>query len=103
MGGTDPPKGWKGGIVGIDYKLGDVELDEFKGWEVSVEVNNYQASRKTPNVIGYITGAIEPDRYVFLSNHRDAWGYGSVDPSSGTAQLMEVARALGNRLKTGWI
>ena len=29
-------------------------------------------------------------RYVMLGNHRDAWGFGAVDPSSGTAQLIEV-------------
>ena len=57
---------------------------------------------KSSNVLGYIKGAIEPDRYVFLSNHRDAWGYGSVDPSSATAQLMEVARSFGSLLKSGW-
>jgi hypothetical protein len=37
-------------------------------------------------VIGHITGAVEPDRYVILGNHRDAWGFGAVDPSTGTAQ-----------------
>ena len=37
-----------------------------------------------------------------LSNHRDAWGYGSVDPSSATAQLMEVVRSLGKLKKEGW-
>jgi hypothetical protein len=31
-------------------------------------------------------------RYVMLGNHRDAWGFGALDPSSGTAQLMEVVR-----------
>ena len=30
-------------------------------------------------------------RYVMLGNHRDAWGFGAVDPSSGTAQLIEVS------------
>ena len=29
-------------------------------------------------------------RYVMLGNHRDAWGFGAVDPSSGTAQMIEV-------------
>ena len=37
-----------------------------------------------------------------LGNHRDAWGYGAVDPSSGTAQLMEVVRSFGQLLKSGW-
>merc|ERR1712032_857486 len=55
------------------------------------------------NVIGVIRGEEEPDRYVLLSNHRDAWGYGAIDPSSGTTALMETARVLGNLHKTtGW-
>jgi hypothetical protein len=31
-------------------------------------------------------------RYVIVGNHRDAWGFGAVDPSSGTAQMTEVIR-----------
>ena len=37
-----------------------------------------------------------------VGNHRDAWGFGAVDPSSGTAQLMEVVRVLGERGRQGW-
>ena len=36
-----------------------------------------------------------------LGNHRDAWVFGGIDPSSGTACLMEIARALGNKYKQG--
>ena len=32
---------------------------------------------------------------VIVGNHRDAWIYGGVDPSSGSAALMELARGLG--------
>ncbi|CAL4199181.1 unnamed protein product, partial [Meganyctiphanes norvegica] len=42
------------------------------------------------------------DRYVLIGNHRDAWGYGSIDPSSGTAALLETARVLGQLKKEGW-
>lgn len=42
------------------------------------------------NVIGVFEGAEEPDRYVILGNHRDAWTFGAVDPNSGTAALIEV-------------
>lgn len=39
-----------------------------------------------------------------IGNHRDAWVYGGLDPSSGTAVLMEVGRILGHMLKDGlWI
>ena len=39
---------------------------------------------------------------MILGNHRDAWGYGASDPSSGTAPLMEMARVLGERVRRGW-
>ena len=41
------------------------------------------------------------DRYVVVGNHRDAWVYGSVDPSSGTAAIMEMSRVFGERVKAG--
>ncbi len=34
------------------------------------------------------------DHLVILGNHRDAWTFGAVDPNSGTATLMEIARIL---------
>ena len=30
-----------------------------------------------------------------MGNHRDAWGFGALDPGSGTAQMMEVAMFFG--------
>lgn len=41
------------------------------------------------------------DRYVIVGNHRDAWVYGSVDPTSGSIVLMEMARIFGQLLKEG--
>ena len=49
-------------------------------------------------VEGRIRGSALPDEWVVLGNHRDAWVFGGVDPSSGTASMMELTRALG-RLK----
>jgi N-acetylated-alpha-linked acidic dipeptidase len=54
------------------------------------------------NVTGILRGSVEPDRLVILGNHRDAWIYGAVDPSSGTAALLETARALGTASKRGF-
>ncbi len=34
------------------------------------------------------------DRYVIIGAHYDSWTYGAMDPNSGTAILMEVAKAL---------
>lgn len=54
------------------------------------------------NVIATLKGSAEPDRWVMVGNHRDAWTYGAVDPSSGTAATLETCRALGEAVKTGW-
>ncbi len=99
MAGDPVPEDWKGQINNITYRLGG---EMTSGRKVKLSTHNYFGTVKSSNVLGYIRGSVEPDRYVFLSNHRDAWGYGSVDPSSGTAQLMEVARTFGNLLSKNW-
>jgi N-acetylated-alpha-linked acidic dipeptidase len=48
-----------------------------------------------------IRGGEFPDEWVILGNHRDAWVFGGVDPSSGTAAMLEVTRSLGALLKQG--
>ena len=52
-------------------------------------------------VEGRIRGTEEPNKYVLLGNHRDAWVFGGVDPSSGTATQLELARVLGTMAKEG--
>ncbi|KAJ0986389.1 hypothetical protein J5N97_004745 [Dioscorea zingiberensis] len=54
------------------------------------------------NVFAVIEGVEEPDRYVLLGNHRDAWTFGAVDPNSGTAALLEIAQRLSKLQKRGW-
>ncbi|AQL00662.1 Peptidase M28 family protein [Zea mays] len=54
------------------------------------------------NVISVIEGGEEPERYVILGNHRDAWTFGAVDPNSGTASLLELAQRLSELQKKGW-
>ena len=98
MGGRQSPEKWHGKLKDVDYNLGPGMASDYEGWEVRLVTNNYFGTKKSSDIIGYIRGGVEPDRYVFLSNHRDAWGYGSVDPSSGTAQLMEVGQMEGNLL-----
>jgi len=41
------------------------------------------------------------DRYVLLGNHRDAWVFGAVDPTSGTAVMAEVSRVYTELMKEG--
>jgi N-acetylated-alpha-linked acidic dipeptidase len=54
------------------------------------------------DVIGKIQGSQDPGASVILGNHRDAWVFGTVDPSSGTASLLEAARGVGVLLRQGW-
>uniref|UniRef100_A0A2R9CN04 Aminopeptidase NAALADL1 n=1 Tax=Pan paniscus TaxID=9597 RepID=A0A2R9CN04_PANPA len=71
------------------------------GCPVNVSVYNRLELRNSSNVLGIIRGAVEPDRYVLYGNHRDSWVHGAVDPSSGTAILLELSRVLGTLLKKG--
>lgn len=41
------------------------------------------------------------DRYVIYGNHRDSWVHGAIDPSSGTAVMLEITRILGQMVKMG--
>ncbi|WFC97062.1 glutamate carboxypeptidase II [Malassezia brasiliensis] len=53
------------------------------------------------NVYAVIPGYIDDERIV-LGNHRDAWTFGGVDPSSGTAVVHEVLSGLGALVRSGW-
>ncbi|XP_046557864.1 putative N-acetylated-alpha-linked acidic dipeptidase [Haliotis rubra] len=98
MGGPEVPLDWRGGI-NITYRLGP-ELKS-PGWKVQINISTTNVIKTVHNVVGTIKGAIEPDRYVLIGNHRDAWVYGATDPGSGTAVMMEVARVMGNMAKAG--
>uniref|UniRef100_A0A8C9D9Y2 Aminopeptidase NAALADL1 n=1 Tax=Panthera leo TaxID=9689 RepID=A0A8C9D9Y2_PANLE len=101
--GTSAPAAWQGAL-GCDYKLGPgfrADGDFPADSQVNVSVHNRLELRNSSNVLGIIRGAVEPDRYVLYGNHRDSWVHGAVDPSSGTAVLLELSRVLGTLLKKG--
>ena len=68
---------------------------------VKITVNIPNTQQDTYNVIGTIYGREEPDRWVLIGNHRDSWGFGAVDASSGTSAILEISRGLGELLKQG--
>ncbi|KAL8183935.1 UNVERIFIED_CONTAM: N-acetylated-alpha-linked acidic dipeptidase-like protein [Gekko kuhli] len=68
---------------------------------VQVNVYNQRRIEKSSNVLGLIRGSVEPDRYVLYGNHRDSWVHGAIDPSSGTAVMLEITRILGKMVKEG--
>ncbi|KAK9699291.1 hypothetical protein RND81_08G165400 [Saponaria officinalis] len=66
---------------------------------------SYQGEEKLAtirDVFAVIKGLEEPDRYVLIGNHRDAWTFGAVDPNSGTAALFDVARRYAHLIASGW-
>jgi N-acetylated-alpha-linked acidic dipeptidase len=94
--GPGRPKGFQGGFP-FAYHVGGTS-------DVRVHLKtdmDYQ-SRTLWDVVARIDGAAEKDRWVVMGNHRDAWVFGAVDPNSGTATMLETARAFGQLLKQGW-
>jgi N-acetylated-alpha-linked acidic dipeptidase len=95
LDGPSVPKNWQGGLP-FAYHTGSEAVKA----HMALEMEN----RVTPiwDVIGKIRGSQEPEKLVVLSNHHDAWVYGAVDPSSGTASMLETARALGQLVREGF-
>jgi len=94
MGGPKAPADWQGGL-GFEYHLGG----ERAKVHLKIEMNN--GTQPYYVVEGRIRGSQLPDEWVVLGNHRDAWVFGAVDPSSGTASMMEMTRALGALARRG--
>lgn len=93
MGGPKAPKSWRGGLP-ITYRLGG---------EGRVHVKVDMDTRVMPYYVveARIRGAKYPEQTVVLGNHHDAWEFGGVDPSSGSASLLELTRSLGSMLRDG--
>jgi N-acetylated-alpha-linked acidic dipeptidase len=94
--GPDVPDGWQGALP-FRYHVGGAGAVKVH----LVSDQDYQR-RIIWDVIGKAQGSEEPDAWVVAGNHRDAWVYGAVDPSSGTAAMLEAVHGLGALLKEGW-
>lgn len=94
MDGPLAPKDWRGAL-GIEYHLGSDRVKAHLKIEMENGVQPYYV------VEGRIRGSELPEEWVVMGNHRDAWVFGGVDPSSGTASMMELTRAFGELKKQG--
>nr|GLL36498.1 probable glutamate carboxypeptidase 2 [Ipomoea trifida] len=97
--GAELPQKWKKNLKnsGIDF--------ERVGPGPTMLNFSYEGEKKMAtihNIFGIIRGSEEPDRFVLLGNHRDAWTYGAVDPNSGTAALLDIARRYARLVSLGW-
>ncbi|HTV60085.1 MAG TPA: M28 family metallopeptidase [Verrucomicrobiae bacterium] len=94
MGGPVAPESWQGGLP-LKYRLGGERVQVHLKVKMDDSIKPYYVTE------GRIRGSEDPDEWVILGNHRDAWVFGAVDPSSGTAALLEMTRDLGQLLKQG--
>ncbi len=95
LDGPAAPPSWQGGLP-LTYRMG--------GSAVRLHLHVDMDTRPMPNYVveARLPGAEHPGDIVLIGNHRDAWEFGGVDPSSGTASLMEVTRALGSLAASGF-
>jgi N-acetylated-alpha-linked acidic dipeptidase len=94
MDGPEAPIEWQGGLP-IKYRLGG-------GVQAHVKVDMNTGTVPYYVVEARLRGSERPDEWIVMGNHRDAWEFGGVDPSSGTASMMELTRALGELKQKGW-
>jgi N-acetylated-alpha-linked acidic dipeptidase len=96
MKGTQAvPSGWQGGLP-FTYRLeGGSQL------KVYLKVEQKRDFVRVYNVVGTLPGTERPDEWVILGCHYDAWTFGSTDPNSGTAMLLDLATALGKMAANG--
>ena len=93
--GPGVPQGWQGALP-FRYHIGPGGVTVHL-----VSQQDYQR-RIIWDVIGKAEGSEHPADWVIVGNHRDAWVYGAVDPSSGTAAMLEAVRGVGSLLREGW-
>ena len=95
LAGPEAPPEWQGGLP-LTYRVGPGPA------KVHLKVDMDNPVAPIWNVVGRIEGREEPEKWVVIGNHRDAWVYGAVDPSSGTAALLGLARELGRLAREGF-
>jgi len=94
MEGPRVPREWQGGVP-VTYHTGPGPATARIRLKMDFQL------RTIWDVVGKLPGTSD-DEWVVMGNHHDAWVFGAVDPSSGTAAMLETARALGELARGGW-
>ncbi|XP_034614873.1 N-acetylated-alpha-linked acidic dipeptidase 2-like isoform X2 [Trachemys scripta elegans] len=100
-GPAAPDNSWRGNL-NVSYNIGPGFAGSYSIRKVRMHVHTHNKITRIYNVIGTISGAEEPDRYIILGGHRDSWVFGGIDPTTGAAVLQEVARSFGKMMMEGW-
>ena len=93
LGGPDAPVPFRG-AMDVTYRPGPGPV------RVRVEVELDYAFRPVRNVIARLPGRTSQE--VVIGNHYDAWILGGVDPHTGTAATLQIARGLAALKAGGW-
>jgi len=92
--GPAVPAGFQGALP-FAYRLGAGPA------VVHMNVQMDASRRPIRDIIARLPGR-NPDRWVVLGTHHDAWTFGGMDPGSGTSAVYETARSLAALAKQGW-
>lgn len=95
MTGAGVPAGWQGGLP-FAYRV-----DGGAALKVRLMVKQEKVMTRVHQVVGTLPGSEFPDEWIVLGSHYDAWGFGAMDPNSGTAMLLSLTESLGKLAKTG--
>jgi len=95
LDGPLSPRPWQGALP-FAYHTGPGPV------RVKIHLKQDYQYRTIWDVTGRVRGTEAPDDWVVAGNHRDAWVYGTVDPNSGTAAMLEAVHGIGELLKSGW-
>ncbi|NXM26319.1 NADL2 protein, partial [Oxyruncus cristatus] len=70
---------------------------------ISLNIQSVSTYKKISNVIGYLKGAVFPDRYVIIGSHHSSLNpYGGQGWASSTAVITALIQALTLKAKRGW-
>jgi putative CocE/NonD family hydrolase len=92
--GPPVPSGFQGALP-FTYRLGPGPVT------VRLAVQMDAGRRPIRNIVGTIAGR-DPDRWILLGTHHDAWSFGGMDPGTGLSPAFEVARGLAALARAGW-
>ena len=100
--------------VTILRRLNGAGNSDWKGWmdapyntgpgpaRLRIQYSSSGSRKKIRNIFATLPGQNASEPALLISCHYDAWIYGASDPSSGTAAILEVSKALFNLEKRGW-
>ncbi len=92
-----PEQSWQGGLP-FRYHVGPGPVEARLVVRTEAEREAYHPIY---NTVAVLEGTTYPGEWVVLGGHRDSWGPGAMDNVSGTASVLEAARAFAELAAAG--